>query len=66
MPGLLLADTVAIPTAATDGLSNAVTLVTSALGDVVGLIASNWYLGVGFGLTILGIGIGFIYKIRKI
>ena len=63
---LLLADTVAVPSAATDGLSNAVSLVTSALSDIVGMIASNWYLGVGFGLTVLGIGIGFIYKIRKI
>lgn len=63
---LLVADSVSIPSAATDGLANAVTLVTSALGDVVDMIASNWYLGVGFGLTVLGLGIGFIYKIRKI
>lgn len=47
-------------------LSNATTVVSDAIGSVVNMIGSNTYLSIGFGLGLLGLGIAFVRKIRRV
>lgn len=50
----------------TSAMSNAGMVVGQGITSVVNMIASNVYLSVGFGIGLLGLGIAFVRKIRRL
>ena len=50
----------------TDSLATAMETVESCISNVLGLVGSNVYLQIGFGVTLLGLGIAVIKKLRRI
>lgn len=50
----------------TNSLSTAMEAVEGCITNVLGLIGSNVYLQIGFGVTLLGLGIAVIKKLRRI
>lgn len=51
---------------AMSGLEAAWDICTELATEAVSLIASNWYLALGFGIGLLGMGIGLLKRIRRL
>lgn len=51
---------------AMSGLTAAWDICVELAKEAVTLIASNWYLALGFGIGLLGMGIGLLKRIRRL